>query len=70
MTTKEIKRAADRIVTLEKQRQVASNPLEAKRAEQGIIDLTEEIMSRESTNALLILMQIDDLVQQKLNKEN
>lgn len=68
MTRKQIKKLANELAELELIHQTSSDKEEIMRVEKRIMSITNQLMA--DPNALLTMMNIDDLVQQKLNKNN
>lgn len=67
MTKKQIKKLANELAELELIHQTSSDKEELIRVEKRIISITNQLMA--DRNALSSMMDIDDLVQKKLNKE-
>lgn len=68
MTRKQIKKLANELTELELIHQKSSDKEEIMRVEKRIMSITSQLMS--DPNALSAMMDIDDLVQQKLKKIN
>ncbi len=67
MTKKQMKKLAKELAELELIHQSSLDKEEIMRAEKRIINITNQISTE--PNALLLMMQIDELVQKELNKE-
>lgn len=71
MTRKQIKKFANELAELELIHQTSSDKEEIMRAEERIMSITNRLMTE--PNGLVTMMEIDTLVQEKLdniNKEN
>ena len=66
MTRKKIKKLADELVELELIHQTSSDKEEIIRVEKRIISITNQLMA--DPNALSTMIEIDEIVQNKLNK--
>lgn len=67
MTKKQMKKLAKELAELELIHQTSLDKEEVIRAENRIMNITNQISTE--PNALLLMMQIDELVQKELNKE-
>ena len=67
MTKKQIKKLAKEMVQLELIHQTSSDKEEIMRVEKRIIAITNQLMAE--PNGLVSMMEIDELVQKELNKQ-
>ena len=68
MTRKQIKKLANELAELELIHQTSSDKEEIMRVEKRIMAITNQLAT--DKNALLTMMEVDELVQKKLNQHN